>query len=353
MRSRLPLALLLGVALFAAACDGSGPPEKDALFRVEVTDADGAPVEELRVGVRPCFGASCDPGDVFSVPPSARAAAQPVELDGTLTATLEDRDVLLAWRTTSEQRNEGFTVQRRSQEEDDFTSIGFTEGAGTTGEAQSYRFRDSSPPPGTYVYQLVQKGVDGTAKPYEDETATATVPVDGEYALEGPYPHPFTSRATFALTLPEAQQVTATVQTLAGRRVTTLFDDALGAGPHRFGYEPAPDMPDGLYRVVFEGETFADTTYALLTRSEDPVYRPLGATGASGTFSTDARAPFPVLFDPPALERRAPNNEMMGEFSVGSAVEIALTDPATGRRQTYRRTVRPGGTNTFSLDWTP
>jgi hypothetical protein len=339
MRRTLPALLFLSAALLAAGCDSGGdPPSRDALFRVEATDALGDPVEGLRVGVRPCFIESCESRDAFSradVAPAgtgAQAAMQPVNQAGTPTAVVEGRDVVLNWETASEERNEGFRLLRRAEGEDEFTQIGFADGSGTTDETQSYSYRDVDVPLGTNTYQLTQVDLDGAVTPYEDDRVTVNVPVGDEFALGGPYPNPFRVRTSLHFAVPEAQRVTARVYALDG--------------------EPAGDTPDGVYRVVFEGKTFADTARVAFLRTQDHVYQRLGTTGPDGAAATDERGYFPSLLDLPPLKRRNASNVRLGMFQPTSIVEIALTDPATGERQTYRRALRDG-TNTFSLDWTP
>ncbi|MEM9916629.1 MAG: T9SS type A sorting domain-containing protein [Bacteroidota bacterium] len=89
----------------------------------------------------------------------ALTAALPVELTA-FEAKARQRDVLLQWQTSSEQRNQGFEVQRlNEQHEWDF--IGWQQGQGTTSEANVYEFRDDAPEPGDNLYRLKQVDWDG------------------------------------------------------------------------------------------------------------------------------------------------------------------------------------------------
>ena len=113
----------------------------------------------------------------------------PVELAG-LTATPTGSDIAIQWRTTRETGNRQFTIERSlsgevasrdvaleeatsSSEADRWRAIGSVEGAGTTAQAQSYRFVDTGVPyaANQVEYRLRQIDTDGR------ETVSAPVTV--------------------------------------------------------------------------------------------------------------------------------------------------------------------------------
>lgn len=72
-----------------------------------------------------------------------------------LEGAVEDGDVSLTWRTTSETDNAGFHIECRigenaegtdSDAEARWKTNGFRSGAGTTNQSQSYRFTDRDVP---------------------------------------------------------------------------------------------------------------------------------------------------------------------------------------------------------------
>lgn len=86
-------------------------------------------------------------------------AVLPVELAG-FNVSVDRTAAILTWVTASEHNNRGFDVERSSDGRH-WNPIGFVPGHGTTLEAQSYRFTDERPLPGTNYYRLRQMDFDG------------------------------------------------------------------------------------------------------------------------------------------------------------------------------------------------
>jgi glucose/arabinose dehydrogenase len=74
-----------------------------------------------------------------------------------------------------------------------------------------------------------------------DATAAGDVPAPAR--LEQNYPNPFNPATTIAFTLPAAGHALLTVHDLRGRRVATLLDADLPAGPHTATWRPAAPPP--------------------------------------------------------------------------------------------------------------
>ncbi|PSQ85889.1 MAG: hypothetical protein BRD40_00010, partial [Bacteroidetes bacterium QS_1_65_9] len=113
----------------------------------------------------------------------------PVELT-TFTATAEgDGRATLTWTTAAETSNDGFHVERSTDGGATFEKIGFREGAGTTTEAQRYRFTDTRVPYDAeqVAYRLRQTDRNGEAT-YSDPV---TVERGGPeaFALRGVFPN--------------------------------------------------------------------------------------------------------------------------------------------------------------------
>lgn len=84
--------------------------------------------------------------------------ALPVELIN-FTATIENDNALLTWRTLSERNNRGFDIEK-SLNSKDFYKIGFKDGAGSTDQAHDYSFVDYELS-GVSYYRLKQTDLDG------------------------------------------------------------------------------------------------------------------------------------------------------------------------------------------------
>ena len=106
--------------------------------------------------------------------------------------------VELNWSTASEQNNDRFEIQR-SDEGEDFTSIGKRKGAGNSNEVLKYQYTDNNAPEGTVYYRLKQVDYNGAY-----EYSEIVVIRDKDKQQEGSlsvYPNPVPGK--FNLQLPE------------------------------------------------------------------------------------------------------------------------------------------------------
>lgn len=91
-------------------------------------------------------------------------AALPVTLSNFTTKPTTDNKVNLAWVTASESNNKGFRIERQSEGEEKFSSLGFIPSKAEGGNSQvmiAYSFRDITAKMGTNTYRLVQEDLDG------------------------------------------------------------------------------------------------------------------------------------------------------------------------------------------------
>ncbi len=86
-----------------------------------------------------------------------------------------------------------------------------------------------------------------------------------EAALSAPYPNPAAGRARLTLRLDRAQHVRVEVFDALGRRVATVHDGALAAGPTPLALDAAA-LPSGTYLVRATGERFALAERATVIR---------------------------------------------------------------------------------------
>ncbi|HAS46173.1 MAG TPA: hypothetical protein DCS93_37175 [Microscillaceae bacterium] len=77
------------------------------------------------------------------------------------TVSQQNDQVLLGWKTASELNNAGFEIQR-STDNQNWESLGFAKGKGTTNAINSYQFKDQNPLLGINYYRLKQIDFDGT-----------------------------------------------------------------------------------------------------------------------------------------------------------------------------------------------
>lgn len=96
---------------------------------------------------------------VFYATSQQSGAENPVEW-GNVEGHAEKEAVLLIWRTYSETNNLGFNISRAGDDEE-FITIGFVSGLGTTNEAQTYTFTDRPPQYRRFSYLITQTDTDG------------------------------------------------------------------------------------------------------------------------------------------------------------------------------------------------
>jgi len=152
----------------------------------------------------------------------------PVEL-ARFTATTSGEAVSLTWETASETNNAGFDLQR-STDSETFATVASRPGAGTTTEAQTYRFVDRDLPFAPELfYRLRQVDVDGT-ETLSDVVSVKLTPTRLELLPSAP--NPFVQAARLRYRLPDPARVRLEVFDLLGRRVATLVNGERPAGPH-------------------------------------------------------------------------------------------------------------------------
>lgn len=152
----------------------------------------------------------------------------PVELTRFDAQATEDA-VTLHWATASETNNAGFEVQRRVN--DTWEALSFVDGAGTTNEPQTYRFRDHEPAfADSLVYRLKQVDIEG-ATALSSQVVVHREP-GTEIRLAAPAPNPVRQHATIQYVVPDgaAQRVQLQVYNALGQRVATLVDTPQAPG---------------------------------------------------------------------------------------------------------------------------
>jgi hypothetical protein len=193
------------------------------------TESSSSPVAAMLENGGPTVATATSDSDLPSfrllVGPSS---AIPVEL-AAFDATTEGTEVQLSWQTASETNNAGFAVERKTQD-GAWSQIGFREGAGTTSEAQTYRFTDAEVPfeADQVTYRLRQEDLDGTTTLSDEVTVELGAP--SKARLHAPFPNPTAQRATLRYEVPKTTTVQIAVYDVLGRRVETVVDGQVPAG---------------------------------------------------------------------------------------------------------------------------
>jgi glycosidase len=191
--------------------------------------------------------------------------ALPVELAGFEAALTEAQTVRLSWQTAGETNNAGFQVQRRvvrSAEAGsragagEWTDVDFVGGAGTTDEAQTYRFTDEVPFEADSVrYRLKQVDTDGSARLTDAVSVRLGTP--DRLTLRAPFPNPVRGQATIRYAVPERQDVSLELFDVMGRRVRTLTRSPQ-EGRHERQLD-ASGLSSGMYILRLRGTDRVET----------------------------------------------------------------------------------------------
>ncbi len=94
----------------------------------------------------------------------AAASTLPVTLSSFTAKQTTDNKVSLAWVTSSESVNKGFSIERQEEGSGKFQSLGFITSKAEGGNSQStlaYSFKDVTAKNGANLYRLVQEDLDG------------------------------------------------------------------------------------------------------------------------------------------------------------------------------------------------
>lgn len=177
----------------------------------------------------------------------------PVELTS-FTAISNGNTITLNWSTATELNNSGFEVQR-TVAGNEFVTIGFVAGYGTTTESKNYKFIDANLTSGFYTYRLKQVDFDGTFSYSNEVNVDVTAPVRFELAQN--YPNPFNPSTTIKFAIPQSAEVTLKVYNALGQEVSTLINQFMESGLHTINFD-AGKLNSGIYFYKLDAGQYSD-----------------------------------------------------------------------------------------------
>ncbi len=185
----------------------------------------------------------------------------PVELTS-FTAIANGTEVELNWQTATETNNQGFEIERMS-ENGQFEKIGYVAGYGTTTESKTYSFTDSKLSEGKYTYRLKQIDYDGTFSYSNEVNVEVELPI--EYSLEQNYPNPFNPGTTIKYSIPADGFVKLSVYNLLGEEVANLVNGHQKAGRYEIDFN-AGNLASGVYVYRLETPNFISSKKLMLMK---------------------------------------------------------------------------------------
>jgi photosystem II stability/assembly factor-like uncharacterized protein len=199
----------------------------------------------------------------------------PVELTSFTASVLQnEKAVQLNWTTATESNNSGFEILRFTQNDNDWSTIGFVPGFGTTTEPKSYSFTDEDVTTGTYKYRLKQIDFDGSYE-HSKEIEVAVDFTPKEFVLYQNYPNPFNPSTTIKFEIPDVETTrrvvftTLKVYDILGNEVATLVNEEKQPGAYEveFNLESSIRNPaSGVYFYQLKAGSFIQTKKMVLAK---------------------------------------------------------------------------------------
>lgn len=204
----------------------------------------------------------------------------PVELTS-FTYELLKKAVKLSWSTASEKNNRGFEIERlvlnQQSTVNNWESIGFIEGKGTTLIPQYYSFIDDQVQNGKYIYRLKQIDFDGSAT-YSGEIEVEVYLAPNEFKLLQNYPNPFNPSTKISYSVPCVGArcivpVQLKVYDVLGNELATLVNEYKPAGFYEVEFSTAgisntrigaSSLPSGVYFYQLKSNGYIETKKMIL-----------------------------------------------------------------------------------------
>ena len=174
----------------------------------------------------------------------------PVELIS-FTADVNKNNAMLNWSTSSESNNSGFDIER-SENNGQWSKIGFVHGKGNSSSQNFYFFADKNLNTGTFNYRLKQTDYNGNYEYYFLENEIHIGKPD-EFSLNQNYPNPFNPMTKIDFSLPEDGRISLSVYDNSGKLVSKLLNGSLSSGYHSVNFN-ASGISSGIYFYKLEFE---------------------------------------------------------------------------------------------------
>lgn len=165
------------------------------------------------------------------------------------TANRDHTAVHLTWITLAETNNFGFEVQRLTDADSRWKSIGFVAGSGTGSFRRTYRYRDQLDrtllDADRLLYRLRQIDNDGSSE-YSPIVEATIGGSQGALSLHTAWPNPASRKITVRYSLPDAVSARLTVYSIVGQEMASFEGDELsGGGEHILSMNTASFPPGG------------------------------------------------------------------------------------------------------------
>jgi len=187
------------------------------------------------------------------------------------TASCFEGNVRLDWETATETNIYGYDILR-TDTTDEWQTIGFVSGHGTSDSGAIYSFIDTNTLCGNIKYCLKLSNQDGQFE-YSSvvevfvETATGLdeLTENLQYVLNQNYPNPFNPSTIISFTLPEASHTKLTIYNAIGQEVVEVINKQMEAGNHNVNFEGS-NLASGFYIYRLDTANYSKTMKMMLLR---------------------------------------------------------------------------------------
>jgi hypothetical protein len=181
----------------------------------------------------------------------------PVELTSFTASVLQnEKAIQLNWITVTETNNSGFEILRFTQNDNEWETISFVPGFGTTTEPKNYQYEDDYSflaYEGTILYRLKQVDYDGSYE-FSEQVAVDVTFVPSEIYISQNYPNPFNPSTTIIYSLPEESTVRIKIYNSVGELIQLLVSETKQPGNYETVWN-AENNSSGVYFYSFEIES--------------------------------------------------------------------------------------------------
>jgi hypothetical protein len=186
----------------------------------------------------------------------------PVEL-AYFKSTVNKNNVTLQWCTEQEMNNKGFDILR-STEKENWKSIGFINGSGTTGEPKNYTYNDRKLSTGVYRYKLKQIDYNGNFEFFELAN-TVTIGIPDKPGISQNYPNPFNPKCVIEYQLTTRSLVIIKIYDVLGRELNTLVNEPKEAGIYEVEWDGS-NYSTGIYYYTITAGLFSQAKKMVLIK---------------------------------------------------------------------------------------
>ncbi|KAA0248206.1 MAG: T9SS C-terminal target domain-containing protein [Chlorobiota bacterium] len=159
----------------------------------------------------------------------------------------------------------GFEIQRSVNAEDDFATVGFVDGRGSSTEINYYSYSDNPQVSGInkIYYRLKQVDFDGAFS--YSSVVNVNYDVPSEFVLSQNYPNPFNPTTIISYFVPKESFVSIKIYDFLGRELKTLVSETKSIGSYELSLD-ATNLPSGTYFYSMTADGFSKTNKMIVIK---------------------------------------------------------------------------------------